>query len=122
MSREDGNGLLCPQCGKARLYVKDTRSTSGYVRRRRRCEDCGHSATTYEVIEQIGDPAGTRIGDMVQLRENMMKLTPPVRATVRQLISRLAEAGTKSPPEVAHSGPLTAPNGPPAEPEDIPSS
>lgn len=116
MSRKDGDGLLCPSCKSARLYVKDTRSSSGYVRRRRKCEDCGHIATTYEVIEQLADPAGTRVGDIMQLRDQMMMLTPALRVTVRQLLHRLAEeTGT----EVAHSVPLTTPNGPP-EHEDIP--
>jgi hypothetical protein len=114
VSREDGHGLLCPACGSGRLYVKDTRSTTGYVRRRRNCKDCGARATSYEVIEQMGDPAGTKIGDIMQLREQMMKLTPATRVLVRRLIVKLTEGGTEPPPKTADPVPLTPP------PDDIP--
>lgn len=109
MSREDGHGLLCPSCGSGALFVKDTRSTSGYIRRRRQCKDCSYRGTSYEVIEQIGDPAGTKISDILQLREQMMKLAPDARVLIRRLIVKLTEAGTKSPSEPANLGPLTPP-------------
>lgn len=43
------SGFQCPQCGGA-TKVKDSRAVRGpsYVRRRRRCLNCGFRFTTYE--------------------------------------------------------------------------
>lgn len=116
MSRKDGHGLKCPKCGSARLFVSDTRSLPDYVRRRRKCEACNHIATSYEVIERLDDPAGTRIGDVLQLREHLMKLKPGARVAVRMLLTRLAE-----PEPTGRVEPPAEQTLPAEQPDDIPS-
>lgn len=47
--------MKCP-CGEGRLMVFDKTSTyDAYIRRRRRCERCGHRVTSFEVIVPEGD-------------------------------------------------------------------
>ncbi len=43
--------MHCPSCGSGRTRVRDSREAPDSVRRRRRCDDCGHKFTTYERIE-----------------------------------------------------------------------
>ena len=42
--------LACPACGHLRSSVKDSRSTSTNIRRRRTCLSCKHAYTTREII------------------------------------------------------------------------
>lgn len=95
--RNAGHGLKCPNCGSAKLFVTDTRSMPDYIRRRRKCEKCRYIATAYEVIEKVGDPPGTRISDVMQLRDHMLALTPGARVAVRLLLTRLAVESPKGP-------------------------
>ena len=110
--RDTDGGLKCPACGSAKMFVADTRIASGHIRRRRKCEACNHRATTYEVIDQQGDPAGTKVGDALQLRTQLMKLDPDTRLMVRKLIARLAA--------VASEAPVVAPAPATVAEEDIP--
>jgi hypothetical protein len=42
--------LACPACASTGTEVLDSRGTpEGWIRRRRRCNNCGHRMTTYEV-------------------------------------------------------------------------
>ena len=42
-------GIECPSCGCKHLHVLITRTVpGGYIRRRRRCRNCGRKITTYE--------------------------------------------------------------------------
>lgn len=56
----------CPQCGKGRCLVLDTRRPSNKrakewaVRRRRECDKCGHRFTTIEAV-QAGRFAGSKV-------------------------------------------------------------
>lgn len=40
---------LCRKCGSENLYVMDSRKDGGRIRRRKKCSDCGHRFTTYEI-------------------------------------------------------------------------
>lgn len=47
--------MKCPKCESYNITAVETRNTSlGRVRRRRKCLDCGHSFTTYEVYSEDG--------------------------------------------------------------------
>ena len=48
-------GLCCEHCGSSDISVTDSRPSRGTVRRRRRCNHCGHRFTTYEVSADIED-------------------------------------------------------------------
>lgn len=41
--------MLCPNCGADQSIVLDTVPKSDYIRRRRKCLDCNHRWTTFEV-------------------------------------------------------------------------
>ena len=41
-------GLVCPQCGYKKSFIKDSRPVADGIRRRRECENCSHRWTTYE--------------------------------------------------------------------------
>ena len=41
--------IKCEQCGNNAVLVLETRHTTDYVRRRRYCEFCGCTYTTYEI-------------------------------------------------------------------------
>lgn len=40
----------CPQCGTDEWYVTETRHTERGIRRRRRCCECDHGMTSWEVL------------------------------------------------------------------------
>ena len=42
----------CPACGSRNWVVLDSRETKGGRRRRKRCNDCEHRWTTYEVPQK----------------------------------------------------------------------
>jgi transcriptional repressor NrdR len=42
--------MRCPHCGHTQHRVIDTRDAGEDIRRRRRCDDCGHRFTTYEHV------------------------------------------------------------------------
>jgi len=44
--------MLCPVCRSPQTKVLDSRDSSGGIRRRRACSDCGHRFTTRERIEE----------------------------------------------------------------------
>lgn len=47
-------GFACPKCGGFRSSVTDSRNAQnvrGARRRRRGCDDCGHSFSTVEILE-----------------------------------------------------------------------
>ncbi len=43
--------MRCPNCNSGATRVIDSREAAEAIRRRRRCEECGHRFTTYERIE-----------------------------------------------------------------------
>lgn len=45
--------ISCPACAAGRLYTLETRQTGGAIRRRRRCNACGHRTTTYEISQEL---------------------------------------------------------------------
>lgn len=45
--------MRCPKCGAADVYVVDSRDKGEYIRRRRKCERCGHRWYTREVDEAL---------------------------------------------------------------------
>ncbi len=53
--------FLCPNCGSDESSTIDSRprtyrgEKSFYVRRRRKCADCGHKITTFESTQRPGD-------------------------------------------------------------------
>ena len=49
--------MKCPACNGEKLWVKDSRARGHYIRRRRRCGDCGLSFRTYEVIAESAPQA-----------------------------------------------------------------
>ncbi len=45
--------MKCSNCGSEKSKVTDSRdSAQDSIRRRRKCEDCGHKFTTYEFIDK----------------------------------------------------------------------
>lgn len=44
--------MNCPKCG-CDTFVIDTRSRGQAVKRRRRCQGCGHRFTTYEISKDF---------------------------------------------------------------------
>jgi transcriptional regulator NrdR family protein len=52
---KNSEAAFCPRCGGG-SGVKDSRPTmfmeKATIRRRRRCRDCGHDFTTYELSEE----------------------------------------------------------------------
>lgn len=51
--------MLCPVCGNNEIYVRETQSEKGMIRRRRRCENCQH---TFKTIERIRVRKGKKDG------------------------------------------------------------
>jgi len=46
-------GIVCPKCGCAHLYVRNTRYSMGRIVRYRECRHCGRHMTTYEVLPSM---------------------------------------------------------------------
>lgn len=44
----EAKGVHCQHCGSSRSVVRKTTPETGYIRRRRVCEDCGGRFTTFE--------------------------------------------------------------------------
>jgi len=42
--------IPCPQCGTDDWYITETRRSKRGVRRRRRCVNCDHGLTSWEVL------------------------------------------------------------------------
>ena len=42
----------CPACKEPRLRVIETEATGASVRRRKKCDACGHRVTTHEISEE----------------------------------------------------------------------
>lgn len=70
--------LSCPSCGSDRLTVVDSRPFEGMVRRRRRCSDCEHRMTTYEVTSY-----------QKRLIDEWARTTDAIRALCDQTVARL---------------------------------
>lgn len=51
-------GMPCPKCSMGNTQVKDTRSRSGGILRRRRCPACGERFSTLETV--VVDKRGGR--------------------------------------------------------------
>lgn len=51
------SGVPCPACGSTDSAVKDSRTHSRGVRRRRHCKVCGQRFTTQEIIGEIASIA-----------------------------------------------------------------
>lgn len=56
-SSDISSALSCPECGKFRVAVTDSRATLSQtmIRRRRCCHDCWHRWTTYEISGDLID-------------------------------------------------------------------
>lgn len=61
------NTLPCPKCGSMKSSVKDSRSYSGGVKRRRVCRECDLSFNTMEAHESKS--SCWAIGDLVQTKD-----------------------------------------------------
>lgn len=48
LSRPTTPGIACASCESVDTEVKDSRPQQNYIRRRRRCKNCGHRFTTRE--------------------------------------------------------------------------
>lgn len=42
-------GTTCPECGKIKCQVINSRYSDGFQQRRRRCENCGRTWNTIEI-------------------------------------------------------------------------
>lgn len=42
--------MICPKCNSYNVYVHETKMYDTYIRRRRKCKDCGYIFKTYELI------------------------------------------------------------------------
>lgn len=53
MSSAKSYGFICPDCGKDKTYVSDSRGNKDASKRRRRrfCEVCGHRFSTVEITD-----------------------------------------------------------------------
>ena len=48
--------LKCSKCKISYTVVVDSRDYGDYIRRRRKCQNCGYKQTTYERIESKQEP------------------------------------------------------------------
>jgi hypothetical protein len=57
--------MHCPKCKAdfSRIVVMETRECSNYVRRRRKCLDCGHRFTTIEIEPALAMKPGNNFTD-----------------------------------------------------------
>ena len=53
-------GIVCPYCGHSELRVTRTMSLLDHVRRYRRCDSCGLSVVTREIVRQLESAARRR--------------------------------------------------------------
>lgn len=61
--------MYCPKCrGKTKVTDSRAMRNKNGIRRRRQCQVCGHSFTTYEVFEQ-----SLNIEELISLRLNRRK-------------------------------------------------
>lgn len=45
------SGIMCPKCGAGESRVYQTVNDEGSIRRRRKCDDCGHGFVTVEKVK-----------------------------------------------------------------------
>ncbi len=69
--------MRCPKCSSNRSRVKDSRDKNDFrvVYRRRRCSDCSHDYTTYEVLH----------GDMVPYTQDPNQLKDDLKALMNAI-------------------------------------
>ena len=59
----------CPKCGSPGLRVTENRKTNDSIRRRKRCEVCGHRVTTHEITKETFQAAQANATLLRQLRK-----------------------------------------------------
>ena len=55
LTLDDLDARMCPKCGCDRSKVIDIRDTTGMVKRRRKCPECGYRWSTVEVEKSAFD-------------------------------------------------------------------
>jgi hypothetical protein len=66
----------CPKCGAPGLRVTENRKTKASIRRRKRCEVCGHRVTTHEISQEMFEG---------------IKATNATLETIRKALDQVAE-------------------------------
>jgi len=85
--------MKCPSCGSTDSGVTDSRRTrdATEIRRRRKCESCGHVYTTYELI--YDDRADTKGGLRIRLtcaQEDIKMLKQKIEMLNKEVSDALA--------------------------------
>ncbi len=80
MTADSEVGLSCQKCGSRKSRVIDSRARSrasktyfDYIRRRRKCLDCGHRVTTYETTERIKNNTYTENERILELVKKLLR-------------------------------------------------
>lgn len=63
--------IPCPQCGTDDWYITETRRSERGIRRRRRCGECDHGLTSWEVL--ASDLAGFKQKDIDLAKQHARK-------------------------------------------------
>lgn len=84
--------MNCEKCGSENTGVTDRRPLNGTVRRRRRCNDCEHKFTTYEVGKLVhGKKDNWRLLRMV---ETLMRMPKEDREAVMRVVDSMGQNPT----------------------------
>lgn len=95
-------GLECRACGNTDLRVVDSRRIDGRIRRRRRCTECQHRQTSYEIFSGDEGEDPNRLGNALQLYDKVLSIPDQQRGAVLAMIDTLRGPGlpTFAPPLV----------------------
>lgn len=63
--------IPCPQCGTDDWYITETRRSERGIRRRRRCGECDHGLTSWEVLSS--DLAGFKRSELEKAKTYAQK-------------------------------------------------
>ena len=108
--------MRCPKCGCQEDKVIDSRASreGATIRRRRKCEKCGHRFTTYEEVEHEGLMVLKRDGRREEfLREKLLngikkacqkRPIAGARSSSRRSLQERSIAGTGVRPRIASQG------------------
>ena len=66
--------MYCPECGSDDCKVVDSRFTERGTRRRRFCNACRHSFTTYEVVDKEYQEMNQKIKELTAFKNAICKV------------------------------------------------
>jgi len=93
MSTDDKvDGIRCSQCGSGKTWVKDSRPSTRFgdlmvIRRRRRCDACRHTFSTYEIraddLDAVPDVGFKKAVDALTMAFTAFRLAIRERKSIR---------------------------------------